>query len=175
MARGGVGYLPEDHRFPLYHTGGSLLYFYGALSRTPANQCRPRIRELMARLEMSDWTGTKIRKYSKGMLQRLGLAAALVNDPDLIFLDEPTDGVDPLGRRAIRDLLLELKEKVVDLAAELPVRPAVAEDEDLILALINLGYRRKDAEMATAAARDDNPDAAFHDLLRASLKRLSRA
>jgi Holliday junction DNA helicase RuvA len=83
--------------------------------------------------------------------------------------------VPGIGKKTAERMVVELKDKVLDLAAELPARPAAAQDEDLVLALVNLGYRRKDAEMATAAARDDHPDAAFHDLLRASLKRLSRA
>ncbi len=80
-----------------------------------------------------------------------------------------------IGKKTAERMVVELRDKVAELAADLPARPATAQDEDLVLALVNLGYRRKDAEMATAAARDDNPDAAFHDLLRASLKRLSRA
>ena len=80
-----------------------------------------------------------------------------------------------IGKKTAERMVVELKDKVTELAAELPTRPAVAQDEDLVLALVNLGYRRKDAEMATAAARDDAPEAAFHDLLKASLKRLSRA
>ena len=80
-----------------------------------------------------------------------------------------------IGKKTAERMVLELKDKVAELAADLPVRPGVAQDEDLVLALVNLGYRRRDAEAATAAARDDDPDGAFHDLLRASLKRLSRA
>jgi len=83
--------------------------------------------------------------------------------------------VPGIGKKTAERMVVELRDKVLDLAADLPARPAAAQDEDLVLALVNLGYRRKDAEMATAAARDDDPDAAFHDLLRASLKRLSRA
>ena len=60
---------------------------------------------------MSKWKKTKVKKYSKGMMQRLGLAQAMINEPELIFLDEPTDGVDPIGRKEIRDVLIDLKEK----------------------------------------------------------------
>jgi ABC-2 type transport system ATP-binding protein len=62
-------------------------------------------------VKLSSWKKAKVKTYSKGMMQRLGLAQALINDPELIFLDEPTDGVDPLGRKEIRDILLELKKK----------------------------------------------------------------
>ncbi len=104
-----VGYLPEDHRFPEYHTAESALDFYGSLHEMPREERRRRIPELLARMDLSDAARRKIRTYSKGMKQRLGLAQAVLHDPDLIFLDEPTDGVDPLGRKQVRDLLLELK------------------------------------------------------------------
>jgi ABC-2 type transport system ATP-binding protein len=70
-------------------------------------EMKSRIPELLARLRISDWADMKVKKFSKGMTQRLGLAAALVHRPDLLLLDEPTDGVDPVGRREIRDLLRE--------------------------------------------------------------------
>ena len=104
-----AGYLPEDHRFPDYHSGASALDFYGALSGVPGPERRRRIPELLRQLELSDAADRKIRTYSKGMKQRLGLAQALLHDPDVIFLDEPTDGVDVGGRIQIRDLLLGLK------------------------------------------------------------------
>ena len=66
-----------------------------------------RIPELLERVRLSDWADVRVKKFSKGMTQRLGLAAALVHDPDVLLLDEPTDGVDPVGRREIRDLLRE--------------------------------------------------------------------
>jgi len=106
-----VGYLPEDHRFPDYHTGASALDFYGALSGVPGSERRRRIPELLGRLALADAADRKIRTYSKGMKQRLGLAQAILHDPDVIFLDEPTDGVDVEGRIQIRDLLLQLKSR----------------------------------------------------------------
>jgi ABC-2 type transport system ATP-binding protein len=108
-ARERVGYLPEDHRFPDYHTAESALDFYGALSGVPARDRAARIPELLRRMDLVDASRRKIRTYSKGMKQRLGLAQALLHDPEVLFLDEPTDGVDPAGRKQIRDLFLELK------------------------------------------------------------------
>ena len=70
-----------------------------------------KIDELLELVKLSQWKKTKVKAYSKGMMQRLGLAQALINDPDLIFLDEPTDGVDPIGRKEIRDILIELKNR----------------------------------------------------------------
>src|SRR5437867_2525960 len=106
-----VGYLPEDHRFPDYRTGHSLLDFYGMLLGMPR---RERVRRIPALLELVAIKGrmhSKVRTYSKGMKQRLGVAQAILHDPEIIFLDEPTDGVDPVGRREIRDLLHQLKEE----------------------------------------------------------------
>jgi ABC-2 type transport system ATP-binding protein len=104
-----VGYLPEDHRFPDYHTGYSLLDFYGALLEVPRADRRRRIPEVLETVGLKGRMHYKIRTYSKGMKQRLGIAQALFHDPEVIFLDEPTDGVDPVGRRHIRDLLQSLK------------------------------------------------------------------
>lgn len=106
-----IGYLPENHRYPLHLTGGQVLNYFGKLSGVPAETLRQRIDETLDLVGMSDWRKTQVRKYSKGMMQRLGLAQALLNDPDLIILDEPTDGVDPVGRKEIRDILLTLKQR----------------------------------------------------------------
>jgi ABC-2 type transport system ATP-binding protein len=104
-----VGYLPEDHRFPDYHTGASLLDFYGALLDIPRDVRRQRIPEMLELVGLKGRMHSKVRTYSKGMKQRLGIAQALFHDPEIIFLDEPTDGVDPVGRREIRELMERLK------------------------------------------------------------------
>jgi ABC-2 type transport system ATP-binding protein len=106
-----VGYLPEHHRMPQYLTGKQVLQFYAALAKVKAATRKKRSEELLKIVGMGDWANKKISSYSKGMLQRIGLAQALMNDPDLIALDEPTDGVDPVGRREIRDLLLALRQQ----------------------------------------------------------------
>lgn len=104
-ARRPVGYLPENHRFPTYLTGYGMLDFYAALSGVDARERRRRIPELLDVVGLQGWGDIRIKKYSKGMLQRLGLAQALMHRPKLLVLDEPTDGVDPVGRRQIRDVL----------------------------------------------------------------------
>lgn len=104
-----VGYLPEHHRMPRYLTGRQVLDFYGGLAKVNRKTRRSRAGELLSTVGMSEWADKKISSYSKGMLQRVGLAQALINDPDLIVLDEPTDGVDPVGRREIRDVLIKLR------------------------------------------------------------------
>jgi ABC-2 type transport system ATP-binding protein len=104
-----VGYLPEHHRFPSYLTGRQALGFYAALSKVDKQTRRQRADELLGTVGMTDWADKKVSSYSKGMQQRVGLAQALMNDPELVLLDEPTDGVDPVGRREIRDVLLDLR------------------------------------------------------------------
>ncbi|MCC6676344.1 MAG: ABC transporter ATP-binding protein [Phycisphaerales bacterium] len=106
-----VGYLPEHHRFPDYLTGAQVLDFYGAMANVPRPARRTRSAELLELVGMAQWSGKRIRSYSKGMRQRLGIAQALMNDPDLIVLDEPTDGVDPVGRRDIRNILQHIKDR----------------------------------------------------------------
>jgi len=106
-----VGYLPEHHRFSEYLTGAQVLDFYGAMSKTPRRERRRRAGELLELVGMTAWAGKRIKSYSKGMRQRIGIAQALVNDPELVLLDEPTDGVDPVGRRDIRNILIELKSR----------------------------------------------------------------
>jgi ABC-2 type transport system ATP-binding protein len=112
-ARRPVGYLPENHRFPTYMTGHGMLDFYGALSGMDAEALRKRIPELLATVGLAEWGAVRLGKYSKGMLQRVGLAQALMHAPSLLVLDEPTDGVDPIGRRQIRDILQGLEQQGV--------------------------------------------------------------
>lgn len=100
-----VGYLPENHRFPTYFTGAGMLDFYGALSGMSVADRKRRSAELLELVGLDGWGDVRIKKYSKGMLQRLGLAQALMHRPRLLVLDEPTDGVDPVGRRHIREIL----------------------------------------------------------------------
>ena len=106
-----VGYLAENHRFPDFLTARQILYYYGKMSGLDTSVLDAKIPELLDLVHLSKWANTKSGKFSKGMAQRLGLAHALLNDPALLFLDEPTDGIDPVGRKEIRDLLLSLKEQ----------------------------------------------------------------
>jgi ABC-2 type transport system ATP-binding protein len=103
------GYLPENHRYPQFLHGLDTLLFFGRLNGLSESELRPRAQTLLETVGLVQWAKVKTKKYSKGMLQRLGLAQALMNNPKLLFLDEPTDGVDPVGRKEIRDLLIGLK------------------------------------------------------------------
>ena len=100
-----IGYLPENHRFPTYFTGAGMLDFYASLSGVDAARRKKLIPEQLELVGLSQWATVRIGKYSKGMLQRLGLAQALIHSPSILILDEPTDGVDPVGRRQIREIL----------------------------------------------------------------------
>lgn len=104
-----IGYLPENHKFPNYLTGEQVIDYFGKLSGLKKSDLDKSTYKYLKMVGMDEWGTTKIKKYSKGMLQRLGLAQAMISNPDLIFLDEPTDGVDPIGRKEIRDVLLDLK------------------------------------------------------------------
>lgn len=108
-ARRRLGFLPENPYFPAFLSGREVLAFYGRLSGMTSRALRPRTEELLALVGLEKSGDRRLRTYSKGMLQRIGLAQALLHDPDLLLLDEPTAGVDPLGSRQIRDLMLLLK------------------------------------------------------------------
>jgi ABC-2 type transport system ATP-binding protein len=110
-ARRPIGYLPENHRFPTYMTGRGMLDFYGALSGMDTAARHKRIPEMLATVGLADWGNVRLGKYSKGMLQRVGLAQALMHAPSLLILDEPTDGVDPIGRIQIREILHQLEQQ----------------------------------------------------------------
>ncbi len=112
-ARRPIGYLPENHRFPTYFTGAGMLDFYAALSGMEAASRKKLIPEMLDLVGLDRWGSVRIGKYSKGMLQRLGLAQALIHSPSMLILDEPTDGVDPVGRRQIREILTQFEEKGV--------------------------------------------------------------
>jgi ABC-2 type transport system ATP-binding protein len=104
-----VGYLPENLRVPRHLTGYTALEYYGNLSNVPTSLIRQRRGPLLEKVGLADRAKDPVRTYSKGMLQRLGLAQAMLHDPELFILDEPTDGLDPLARSQVRGYLTELR------------------------------------------------------------------
>jgi len=103
-----VGYLPENPRFPTHLTAWQVLRLYGSLSGADMKRIRENGSKWLERLDLARWRDVRVSSFSKGMNERLALAQALVHDPDLIFLDEPTDGLDPVGRREVRAICREL-------------------------------------------------------------------
>ena len=104
-----VGFLPENPYFYDYLTGREILTFYARLSGVARGAVRARVAELLAWVGLAHAADARLRTYSKGMLQRIGIAQALVHDPSVVFLDEPMTGLDPLGRKEIRDLIRRLR------------------------------------------------------------------
>src|SRR5688500_10610931 len=110
-SREDVGFLPENPYFYKYLTGEETLLFFGKLCGLSGKRLRERARELLALVGLENAADRRLGGYSKGMLQRIGLAQALVQEPRLLVLDEPTAGVDPAGSREIRDLILDFKQR----------------------------------------------------------------
>jgi ABC-2 type transport system ATP-binding protein len=106
-----VGFLPEQPYFYDYLTARELLEYYGQLSGVQARQRARRIPEVLERVGLRDAADLQLRKFSKGMLQRAGIAQAILHDPKIVFFDEPTSGLDPMGRREVRDLMEQLKQE----------------------------------------------------------------
>ncbi len=104
-----IGYLPEESYLYKFLNAEETLDFYGRLFRLPTNIRRQRVRELIDMVGLSWAKKRQLKEYSKGMTRRIGLAQALINDPELIIMDEPTTGLDPLGTREMKDLILDLK------------------------------------------------------------------
>lgn len=100
-----IGFLPEDFRFYEWLTASELVEFYGRLSGMTAERLRDRVPAVIQLVALGEHADRRVKRFSKGMLQRIGLAQAIVHEPDLIFLDEPTSGLDPMGRLMVRDIL----------------------------------------------------------------------
>jgi ABC-2 type transport system ATP-binding protein len=107
--RSQVGFLPEQPYFYDHLTARELLHYYGQLSGVPAKGRTARVDQMLDRVGLADSANVQLRKFSKGMLQRVGLAQAILHDPKLVFLDEPMSGLDPMGRREVRELIQQLR------------------------------------------------------------------
>lgn len=108
-SRRNIGYLPENPSFFDFLTAREYLFFIGRSFRMPDDVTSKRVKEILDRMELTAAADRQIRGYSKGMVQRLGLAQAILHDPDLYILDEPMSGLDPLGRALVKDLIMEMK------------------------------------------------------------------
>jgi ABC-2 type transport system ATP-binding protein len=106
-----IGFLPEQPYFYDYLTGAELLNYYAQLSGVAVREQSRRVEAVLARVGLAEVGRLQLRKYSKGMLQRIGIAQAIVHEPKVVFLDEPMSGLDPIGRREVRDLIQSLKDQ----------------------------------------------------------------
>jgi ABC-2 type transport system ATP-binding protein len=106
-----IGFLPEQPYFYDYLTAAELLEYYAQLSGVLSKERRRRVCEVLGQVGLPDAGGVQLRKFSKGMLQRVGIAQAILHDPKVLFFDEPMSGLDPMGRREVRDLMAQLKQQ----------------------------------------------------------------
>jgi ABC-2 type transport system ATP-binding protein len=151
-----VGYLPENLRVPRHLTGYTALEYYGNLSNVPTSVIRQRRGPLLEKVGLAGRAKDPVRTYSKGMLQRLGLAQAMLHDPELFILDEPTDGLDPLARSQVRGYLMELKRqgKTVFLNSH------ILQEVELIcdrVAILDKGILRRVANVAEITSGRKSP------------------
>ena len=152
-----IGYLAENHRFPEFLTANEILYYYGKLNGLNKAILHQRMPGLFKLVNLEGWENTKIRKFSKGMLQRLGIAQALINEPKMLFLDEPTDGIDPVGRREVRDLLKKLRDqgKTIFLNSHLLSEVERISDE---IAILKKGKLVRQGSLESLISRDHHYD-----------------
>ena len=147
-ARRRVGFLPENPYFYGFLTGDETLRFYGNLAGVKGAALDRKIEELIELVGLQNGRERPLRSYSKGMLQRIGLAQALIHDPDLLFLDEPTAGVDPLGSAQIRDLILRLKKMGKTVVFSSHLLEQVQEVADRV-AIFSLGKKILEGDLST--------------------------
>lgn len=146
-ARQRIGYLPENLRVPRHLTAYTALEYYGHLSGLPTRVIRERRDALLEKVGLAGRTKDSVKTYSKGMLQRLGLAQAMLHDPDLFILDEPTDGLDPLARSQVRGFLAELKQQ----GKTIFLNSHILQEVELIcdrVAILDRGVLRRVADVA---------------------------
>ncbi|MGD0061016.1 MAG: ABC transporter ATP-binding protein [Verrucomicrobiia bacterium] len=169
-----VGFLPENPYFYRYLTGGETLEFYGKLCGMRGVALKKRIDELLDLVGLTRARGRRLAGYSKGMLQRIGLAQALIHDPKLLLLDEPTAGVDPIGSKDIRDLILRLKGmgKTVLLSSHL-----LAQVQDVCdrIGVLNRGQMILEGDVQTLISDQKRLSITVQDLPEAARTRVEEA
>lgn len=167
-----IGFLPENFRYQDWLTGFELLSFHGSLYGLSGAEKARRIPEVLDRVGLGDKGRQKVGSYSKGMQQRVGLACALLPDPELIFLDEPTSALDPLGRREVREIMLELrnKGKAIFLNSHLLSEVEMICDR---VAIINKGSIVKEGAMGSLLAGAVEVDIAVEGISQKMLDELS--
>ncbi len=140
-----VGFLPENPYFYDYLTGRELLHFYARLSGVTADRRAGRVDALLCLVGLSHASDARLRTYSKGMLQRVGIAQALVHEPKVVFLDEPMSGLDPIGRKEVRDLILRLRNEGKTVFMNTHILPDVEMTCDRVAIIVNGRIRHESA------------------------------
>ncbi|WP_246539482.1 ABC transporter ATP-binding protein [Telmatocola sphagniphila] len=141
-----IGYVHENQLFPRYLTARELLRYYGSLSLIPQSKLNPKVDALLKKVGLADRATEPISRFSKGMIQRLGLAQSLLNDPELLILDEPTEGLDLSGRQLLRDVVHEQKKRGATTLLISHVFPEVEQLCDRVTVLV-AGQVAKQAEI----------------------------
>jgi len=165
-ARARLGYLPEDHHLPGYLNAPQTLDFVGQLFGLPADERRRRADRLLELVDLAKRRKDKVRTYSKGMRQRLGLAQALVNEPRVLILDEPNEGLDPLGRADVKELLKRLKGEGVTVFISSHVLTEIEHLCDRV-AILNEGRLLKEGTVVELT-EDGDLEGAFIELVRST-------
>lgn len=162
-SREAVGFLPENPYFYKYLTGKETLRFYGKLCGLRGTRLRSRVDELLTLVGLTSASDRRLAGYSKGMLQRIGLAQALIQEPKLVVLDEPTAGVDPAGAREIRDLILDLKNRGMTILLSSHLLGQVQEICDRVGILAN-GVLVREGVLADLLAVENRTDFVFENV-----------
>lgn len=168
-----IGFLPEESCFYRFLNADEILDFYGQLFRIPGKERKLRANRLLMRVGLESARKRHLKQYSKGMLRRIGIAQALINDPDLIILDEPTSGLDPIGTRETKDLILELKSqgKTVLLCSHL-----LSDVQDICdrVAIIDKGELQISGTIDELLANKDIVELLIRNLSKETLKEVER-
>lgn len=133
---GRIGYMHENHAFPRYLSAAEVLAFYGGLSGLPSESIPGRVEQLLNQVGLADRQHDRISGFSKGMVQRLGLAQAIINDPDLLILDEPTEGLDLMGRKLLREVVRDMKTRGKTVLLVSHVLPEVEELSEMAAVIV---------------------------------------
>ena len=168
-----IGFLPEESCFYRFLNADEILDFYGQLFRIPGKERKLRANRLLKRVGLESARKRHLKQYSKGMLRRIGIAQALINDPDLIILDEPTSGLDPIGTRETKDLILELKSqgKTVLLCSHL-----LSDVQDICdrVAIIDKGELQISGTIDELLANEDTVELLIRNLSKETLMEVER-
>src|SRR5690606_25409101 len=162
-ARASVGYLPEGHRFPNYLTAAGVCRYFGQLGGLDGAKLEREVNDKLDLVGLSEWRDTKVKKFSKGMAQRVGVAQALIGDPEVVFLDEPTDGVDPVARQGLRAVI----RKATDAGSTVFINSHLLAEIEVLcdyVAILGKGVVRQKGTVAepTAAASGAKLQVRFH-------------